>query len=82
MNVCGILALLAEIEVCFMSACSVAQLISKLLDFQKNICKHTENNDVIDAENFARELAKIEPQHMQTYNFEYFLIKKNSEGYR
>lgn len=36
----GLLYLISEIEESFMSACSTLQLVSKMLDFQKNICKY------------------------------------------
>jgi hypothetical protein len=34
------------------------------------------------AESFIKELAKIDPSQMKKYNFEKFLEKENSEGYR
>lgn len=39
-------------------------------------------SSIIDAESFIKEIAKIDPLHMKRYNFEGFLEKESSEGYR
>lgn len=64
---------MSEIETSFVSACSTLQLLAKLLDFQKNICKLTQFKANIDADTFIKELAKIDPKVMRRYNFESFM---------
>ncbi|CDW79950.1 px domain containing protein [Stylonychia lemnae] len=71
-NIQGLFYFMSEIETSFVSACSTIQLISKLIDFQKNIY----------ADTFIKELVRIDPNNMRKYNFEGFLEKENSEGYR
>lgn len=38
--------------------------------------------NILVAENFIKEFSRIEPQVLRKYNFEKFLIRENSEGYR
>ena len=70
---------MGEFEKSLVSACSTVILLSKLLDFQKNICKNHISclNELIDADHFIRELAKIEPKNMKKYNLEMFLARKS-----
>lgn len=68
----GLLILMSEIDSSYVSACTTIHLISKLIDFQKNI----------HADNFIKELIKVEPKHMKLYKFEAFLEKQTSEGHR
>lgn len=62
---------MSEIDSSHVSACTAIHLISKLIDFQKNIY----------ADMFIKELIKIDPQNMRLYKFESFLEKQYSEGH-
>ena len=72
---------MGEIETSFVSACTTLNLLAKLLDFQKNICSFPLFT-ILDADNFVKELAKIDPKLMKKYNFEAFLDKPSLDGYR
>jgi hypothetical protein len=68
----GILNFLNDKETSQVSICSISHLLSKLMDFQKNMF----------ADNFIRELAKIEPDHLRSYGLEKVLLRKNSQSYK
>lgn len=65
----GLLFLISEIDESQVSACSTIQLVSKLMDFQKNIY----------ADYFIKEFAKVEPRVLRRYCFDSFLSR---EGYK
>ena len=65
----GLLFLISEVEESGVSACSTLQLVSKLMDFQKNIY----------ADYFIREFAKVDPRVLKRYCLDSFLAK---EGYK
>ena len=56
-GILGLFYLISEIEESFLSACSTLKLLSKLIDFQKNIY----------AEYFIKELARYEPKILRKY---------------
>ena len=68
----GLFYLISEIEDSFLSACSTLQLLSKLIDFQKNSY----------ADYFIRELAKFEPKVLLNYSFDSFLLRDEIDGYK
>jgi len=63
-GILGLFYLISEIEDSFLSACSTLQLLSKLIDFQKNSY----------ADYFIRELAKFEPKVLRKYSIDSFLL--------
>jgi hypothetical protein len=71
-GILGLFYLISEIEESFLSACSTLKLLSKLIDFQKNIY----------AEYFIKELARFEPKVLRKYQIESFLHRDDIDGYK
>jgi hypothetical protein len=65
----GLLFLISEVDESAVSACSTLQLVSKLMDFQKNIY----------ADYYIREFAKVEPRVLKRYCLDSFLAR---DGYK
>jgi hypothetical protein len=71
-GILGLFYLISEFEDSFLSACSTLQLLSKLIDFQKNIY----------AEYFIKELAKFDPKVLRKYQIDNFLYRDEIDGYK
>lgn len=71
-GILGLFYLISEIEESFLSACSTLQLLSKLIDFQKNSY----------ADYFIKELAKFEPKILRRYSIDSFLLRDEIDGYK